>query len=248
MSEIHILLSRVMEDVGAVKKGDFNSHQKFNFRGIDAVINAVSPALRKHGVIVVPEVISVEHESIEVGQNHTNMGHAQVKVAYRFFAPDGSGVCAIVVAEAMDSGDKATAKAMSVAFRTALLQTLCLPTDEADPDADTYERSPKPYHVPYAGKGIKPDLQLAAQPTRNVDNPVTVVGDQSGDLPDWLLNECFSLGITRVYDNRMKLAGTKRPWFKEVGGDGKGFWPPKGTPEPIFEVVEPEWTTPEEPF
>lgn len=41
----------------------------------------------------------------------------------------------------MDSGDKATAKAMSVAFRTALLQALCLPTDEIDPDAESYERS-----------------------------------------------------------------------------------------------------------
>jgi hypothetical protein len=45
----------------------------------------------------------------------------------------------------MDSGDKAIAKAMSVAFRTALLQTLALPTDEADPDTSSYQRSePKP--------------------------------------------------------------------------------------------------------
>jgi len=46
-----------------------------------------------------------------------------------------------VCAESMDSGDKATAKAMSVAYRTALLQTLCLPTDDVDPDAETYVRS-----------------------------------------------------------------------------------------------------------
>ena len=43
----------------------------------------------------------------------------------------------------MDAGDKATAKAMSVAFRTALLQSLCLPTDDIDPDAQSYERSEK---------------------------------------------------------------------------------------------------------
>jgi hypothetical protein len=41
----------------------------------------------------------------------------------------------------MDAGDKATAKAMSVAFRTALLQSLSLPTDDVDPDAHSYERS-----------------------------------------------------------------------------------------------------------
>ena len=53
---IYKQLGLVMEEVGAVKKADRNDHQKFNFRGIDAVVNAVSPALRKHGVVVVPEV------------------------------------------------------------------------------------------------------------------------------------------------------------------------------------------------
>lgn len=135
-------LVEVMNDVGAVRKAEFNSHQKFSFRGIDAVINAVSPAFRKHGVFCVPTVISSEYESVQVGQNRTVMGHARVMVTYTFHASDGSSVAATVSAESMDSGDKATAKAMSVAYRTALLQTLCLPTDEADPDADTFERSP----------------------------------------------------------------------------------------------------------
>lgn len=139
--QIFGLLSKVMADAGAVKKGDYNSHQKFNFRGIDAVINAVSPAMRKHGVIVVPTVITSDYDSVQVGQNRTVMGHARITITYTFYAPDGSSVAATVSAESMDSGDKATAKAYSVAFRTALLQTLCLPTDEADPDSDTYERS-----------------------------------------------------------------------------------------------------------
>jgi hypothetical protein len=139
--QIFGLLSKVMADAGAVKKGDYNSHQKFSFRGIDAVINAVSPAMRKHGVIVVPTVITSDYDSVQVGQNRTVMGHARITITYTFYAPDGSSVAATVSAESMDSGDKATAKAYSVAFRTALLQTLCLPTDEADPDSDTYERS-----------------------------------------------------------------------------------------------------------
>ena len=139
--QIFGLLSKVMADAGAVKKGDYNSHQKFSFRGIDAVINAVSPAMRKHGVIVVPTVITSDYDSVQVGQNRTVMGHARITITYTFYAPDGSSVAATVSAESMDSGDKATAKAYSVAFRTALLQTLCLPTDDADPDSDTYERS-----------------------------------------------------------------------------------------------------------
>jgi hypothetical protein len=134
-------LNEVMKEVGAVKKNDRNSAQGFNFRGIDAVVNAVSPALQKHGVIVVPSVEEYDYASVEIGKNRTVMGHVKVKVTYTFIGAGGDAIKATVVGEAMDSGDKATAKAMSVAFRTALLQTLSLPTDEPDPDSQSYERS-----------------------------------------------------------------------------------------------------------
>lgn len=137
------LLNQIMSEVGGVGKSERNQHQNFNFRGIDTVTNAVSPALRKHGVIVTPSVIESHYSTVEVGAKRTLQGHARLVVAYTFYAPDGSNVKAIVAAEAMDSGDKATAKAMSVAFRIALLQALCLPTDEPDPDHDSYVRSPQ---------------------------------------------------------------------------------------------------------
>jgi hypothetical protein len=138
---IFTAMQEVMKEVGAVRKAERNTHQNFNFRGIDAVINAVSPAFRKHGVFCTPTVVDSTYESVQVGQNRTNMGHARVTVRYTFHATDGSSISATVCAESMDSGDKATAKAMSVAYRTALLQTLCLPTDDVDPDAETYVRS-----------------------------------------------------------------------------------------------------------
>jgi len=141
--EIIKAMSAVMEAVGGVSKKERNQHQGFNFRGIDAVVNAVSPALRANNVVVVPRVLDSIYETVTVGKNQTQQGHARVTVEYTFYASDGSSVSATVAAESMDSGDKATAKAMSVAFRTALLQALCLPTDESDPDADSYERSPR---------------------------------------------------------------------------------------------------------
>lgn len=149
MSGIVEALSKVMADVGAVKKGDRNTAQNFNFRGIDAVVNAVSPALRAHGIVVTPELVSIDRDTVEIGKNRTTMGHVTVVVKYTFTATDGSSVSATVAGEAMDSGDKATPKAMSVAFRTALLQALCLPTDEPDPDSHSYERS--------AGAGLSAD-------------------------------------------------------------------------------------------
>ena len=134
-------LSEIMKAVGAIAKKDKNTSQGFNFRGIDSVVNAVSPALQKFGVVVVPSVEEYEYQTVEIGRNRTAMGHVKVKVTYTFIGANGDAIKATVVGEAMDSGDKATAKAMSVAFRTALLQSLSLPTDEVDPDANSYERS-----------------------------------------------------------------------------------------------------------
>lgn len=141
--KIQEALAAVMRDVQGVAKTDRNDHQKFMFRGIDAVLNAVGPALRKHEVIVLPELKLWSFDTVEIGQKRTPMGHAIVHMIYRFVGPEGDELLCSVPGEAMDSGDKAMAKAMSVAFRTALLQALALPTDEPDPDASTYERAPQ---------------------------------------------------------------------------------------------------------
>ena len=77
---------------------------------------------------------------------------------------------------------------------------------------------------------------------------LTVKGNQHGELPNWLYAEAQSYGVTQVWDNRDKVAGTKRPWFKDCNGE-KAFWPPKGTPDPvILPPIEEQWDTEEEPF
>jgi hypothetical protein len=76
---------------------------------------------------------------------------------------------------------------------------------------------------------------------------LTVKGNQHGELPNWLYAEAQTFGVTQVWDNRDKVAGTKRPWFKDVNGD-KAFWPPKGTPDPVIVAPIVEWETEEEPF
>lgn len=142
MSDIYTALAAVMADCDHVAKRDRNEHQRFLFRGIDAVVNAVSAHLIEAGVVVGPSGIrDYHHGSVEVGRNRTPMGHVTLVAAYTFTAPDGSSLVFEAPGEAMDSGDKATPKAMSVAYRTALLQALTLPTNEPDPDATSYERT-----------------------------------------------------------------------------------------------------------
>ena len=164
------LLSKVMEDVGAVGKGERNTAQNFNFRGVDAVVNAVSPVLRKYGVVVTPEVVSNEYSTVESGKNRTLMGHCRLTVTYKFWAPDGSYIPSTVSAESMDAGDKATAKAMSVALRTCLLQTLCLPTDDIDPDHQVYERASVEQSQP---SRTKPAADRLADRAKQGPSPLT---------------------------------------------------------------------------
>lgn len=129
-------LARVMGDVRAVGKDEKNKHQGFKFRGIDAVLNAVGPALRTHGVVVTPHMDSLERRQTTTSGGAT-MNCVDVVVTYTFTGPAGDVLTATVPGEAFDSGDKATPKAMSVAFRTALLQALALPTLDTDPDAES---------------------------------------------------------------------------------------------------------------
>jgi hypothetical protein len=143
MSEIYSALANVMADCDHVAKRDRNEHQRFLFRGIDAVVNAVGPVLRKHQVVVVPNVESVTYDTVQTSTGKPATA-CRVLATYSFYASDGSSIDTRVAAEAWDAGDKAAPKAMSVAFRTALLQALALPTDEPDPDSQTYERDNAP--------------------------------------------------------------------------------------------------------
>lgn len=132
------VVALVMQDVQSVAKKDKNTQQGFNFRGIDAVMNAVGPALRKHGGFIAPSLDSVSYEVAQSKSGGT-INIARVVVSYAVHGQKGDPIFGSVAAEAFDSGDKATAKAMSVAYRTFLLQLLCLPTDEPDPDSFSYE-------------------------------------------------------------------------------------------------------------
>lgn len=141
MTTVVQALASVMSDVREVGKNETNQHQRFNFRGIDAVMNAVGPAFRKHGVVCLPTKVEHTIASKTVGKNSSIMNFVTVNVEYTLYGPEGDSITGAVSAESFDSGDKGTAKAMSVAYRTFLLQALCLPTDDPDPDHDTYQET-----------------------------------------------------------------------------------------------------------
>jgi hypothetical protein len=132
------LVLAVMAEVQGIAKKEKNAAQNFNFRGIDAVMNAVGPALRKHGGYLTQSIISVDYSTM-ASKNGGSLNIVRGVIRFNIFGSEGEPVTGDVAAESFDSGDKATAKMMSVALRTFLLQALALPTDEPDPDLAIYE-------------------------------------------------------------------------------------------------------------
>lgn len=135
--KIYAAITGVMKDIGAVGKDSFNEQQRFKFRGIDAVMNALYPALVKNKVFVVPEILEQTREERESSRGGRLL-YSICKIRYTFYAEDGSSISAVTIGEGMDSGDKATNKAMAIALKYAFFQVFCIPTEEmTDPDAES---------------------------------------------------------------------------------------------------------------
>ena len=142
-------INAVMEEIGAVGKNSRNEKQKYMYRGVDDVMNALNPAFTKHKLFMVPEVVSQKREERQTA-NEKNLIYSVLSVKYTFYAEDGSSIYTIVPGEGMDSGDKASNKAMSSAFKYACFQVFCIATEEMqDPDAET----------PPPSKPAKPTLE-----------------------------------------------------------------------------------------
>lgn len=141
--KIYEAIVGVMKDVGVVEKNSKNGQQGFMYRGIDAVMNALQPAMIKNKLFVVPEVLKEERTERQT-QKGGVLFYTRLTMKYTFLAEDGSSVSAVVIGEAMDSGDKATNKAMSIAYKYACFQVFCIPTEEMhDPDAECHDVAPE---------------------------------------------------------------------------------------------------------
>jgi hypothetical protein len=137
---IYQAINNVMRQVTAVRKDGFNNHSRYSFRGIDDVLNRVGPALRDHGVIIVPTILEAPRLDERATKAEKLSLYWTIRVRYTWICvADGSQIECEVIGEAADTGDKGSSKAQSVAFRTAMIQVLAIPTDEPDPDEETHE-------------------------------------------------------------------------------------------------------------
>lgn len=140
MKNIYQTINAIMEEIEPIGKNSVNKQQGFKYRGIDAVMNALQPLFAKHKLFCIPEVLSSIREDRTSSKGNLLI-YSIIRVKYTFYAEDGSHIESVVEGEGMDSGDKATNKALAIAFKYACFQLFCIPTEEVspDPDKETHE-------------------------------------------------------------------------------------------------------------
>jgi hypothetical protein len=137
--KVYAAIAAVMGDLAkaGISKGRKNVQQGYPFRGIDDVYNALSPFLATRGLVIIPAFANrsqVERVTAKGGA----LFYVTVEGTFTLVCiEDGSQtVAGPFFGEAMDSGDKATNKAMSAAFKYMAMEVFCIPT-EGDNDADS---------------------------------------------------------------------------------------------------------------
>jgi len=144
--KVYQVINRIQQALSkeGITKSQKNTQQGYMFRGIDAVYNTLSPLLAEHGLCILPRMLArtvIERES----KNGGALFYVCVEAEFDFVCAEaGSKHVIRTFGEAMDSGDKATNKAMSAAYKYAAFQAFAIPTEgDNDADAHTHEVAPK---------------------------------------------------------------------------------------------------------
>jgi len=139
-----------------ITKSKKNQQQGYSFRGIDDVYNTVSSLLGEHGLCILPRMLTrqcVERQT----KSGSTLFYVTLEAEFdSVSAEDGSKHTVRTFGEAMDSADKATNKAMSAAYKYAVIQAFAIPTEgDNDADATTHD---------VAGNAQAPVTPVAGKP------------------------------------------------------------------------------------
>lgn len=217
LTRIEALLPVIAAEIGPIAKARQNEQQGYTFRGIEDILNASHGVFMKHGVCVLPYVIDVKREVHQSNQGKA-LFYTVLTVEYTFVAGDGSERKARTVGEGMDSGDKSANKAMTAAFKNALIQVLMIPFASDDAEQDSHDvaapeqgqqppqgqpqQRPKPPAPKPQGQGDRVDVNTASI------RMVPYYWD--ADAKQMLKMQVGSLNDEQIYDALDKATWTKQ--------------------------------------
>ena len=121
-----------------IAKTHTNLRDQYQYRSIDDLLNRLGPLLARHRLCILPRVLE-RTATEQSGDGDALLTAVTVRVAYELVScRDGSTHLVEAVGEALDPSDKATAKALSSAYKSARLQAFCVPVAGEDGDASSH--------------------------------------------------------------------------------------------------------------
>ncbi len=127
-------LTRASASIGAVGKSGKAAQQMggYSYRGIDDVVNAVSPALIEQQLVIVPFDSETKTEPWAEKWHKVN-----IRIVFTILHSSGQWISTEMVGQALDNGDKGLAKARSFCLRELLTRMFLIPTSD-DTEATNY--------------------------------------------------------------------------------------------------------------
>jgi len=224
VNDLASALSAAMGEVETIKKDGKNTMQGYAFTSEAAIANTLRPIMSKHGLSLVPTNIRVVNADTVQTKNAT-MQRVAVEATYTLMHKGGQSFTVTVPGEGMDSLDKAIPKALTMAYKYAMIQVFCVGRGDDPDDGKGYEGHPRydarDSHVggqpQEATSGPAPRATEATSrqwPARGVPPPSAAPADAA---PVWR---------GKIVDMQTKDGVTnKKPWtlFTLTGSDGQKF-------------------------
>ncbi|MEU7431059.1 hypothetical protein AB0B07_09405 [Streptomyces sioyaensis] len=218
MIPVHLAWLRVRTDVRSVGKNDrhveFNSKtgknvEKYRFRGIEAALNAFGPATLRHGITVMAVDMTTSYRDTKSSRGNP-MRECTIVTTWQIIGPMGDSLPLLKSAgESLDSGDKGTAKAQSLALRALLFNTGMIPTGDPEPEAAHVERGEAPTRsaTDYRDEIVNPEtspgrLEQISYELRNARMLHVKVTNENGDE-----ETLDALGMRHYNERTKKPAG-----------------------------------------
>ena len=148
---IHAVAAALSKD--GIAKERLNARDDYLYRSIDDLLKRLAPLLAEHRLCILPRVL--ERSSTDrTGEDGKLLISVAVKAAFDVVSVDDGSIHVIEsCGEALDGGDKGTAKAMQSAYKYAMLQAFCVPVERAeDADRQSYRlQASRPQPAPAGG-------------------------------------------------------------------------------------------------
>jgi hypothetical protein len=170
-----------MGEISYIQKGEKTVNGQYRFASHDQVTAAIHPLLVKYGVLVIPTIDEIRQEG--------NRTVVKLCVVFKDSEKPENCFSSTWYGYGVDPGDKGPGKAVSYAYKYALLKTFALETGD-DPDDDaksTYEPA----------KCLEFELNLPKEMTQRERDKMNAFLAYSADLMKQNVEEVKKTALTR---------------------------------------------------